>query len=86
MREMRERKGMSPERLAVAIAAFAADQGPEWDYGTVDAYTIRRIEGNPRRGRLGAVPGIRVQHVLASFFEIDRELIWRPGAQIEVAA
>lgn len=86
MRELRERKGMSPERLAVAIADFAREQGPSWAHGTVDAYTIRRAEGNPRRGRLGAVPGVRVQYVLATFFGTTPEQIWQPGAQMEIAA
>ena len=75
VREMREARGLSPEALAVEISAMAAREG--WTRGTVDAYTIRRIEGKPPE-RLGRVPSTRVAFVVAQFFDMQPHEIWKP--------
>lgn len=98
VRELREALGLSPEALADEIRDMASAHG--WKLGAVDAYTIRRIEGIPERGRLGRVPRIRVQVVLACYFAsvagqlaeagIDHPRnhadIWKPGRRTKVAA
>jgi len=71
LRELREAAGYnSAEALASAIglAAHKADWGKR---GTVDAWTIRKIEQ-------GHVPGPRIRFVLASYFECEQNAIWEP--------
>lgn len=80
--ELRENRGLSPERLARLINERAEAEG--WEVGAVHESTIRRIEGNPRKNVPGVVPSIRVQVVIALFFGIDRQEIWRPGRAIEM--
>lgn len=77
--KLREERGLSPEDLAAEIRSMARKLGPAWTRGTVDPYTIRRIEGNPTRGRLGLVPGTRVQFVIAHYFGLVPHDIWKPG-------
>lgn len=57
--------------------------GDAWTRGTVDAYTIRRIEGKPEIGRPGFVPRLRVQFVIAKYFGVSHLEIWKPGARYE---
>jgi DNA-binding XRE family transcriptional regulator len=73
IREMREAQGYSPESLAAAIKAAAAD-APWGERGAVDAHTIRRIEKH------GHVPGPRVQFVLANYFGLTVHELWEPRA------
>jgi transcriptional regulator with XRE-family HTH domain len=80
LRELREEQGLSPEALAEAITVWALAQGAAWTRGTVDAYTIRRIE------RHGFVPGSRVAFVLAQFFGRAPHEIWVPHHRVEVEA
>jgi lambda repressor-like predicted transcriptional regulator len=83
LRELRAREGWSPEALANAIAERARKEN--WRKGTVDAYTIRRIEGIPGRAdRPPLVPYLRVQVVIATFFGLDRREIWQPGKQTKL--
>lgn len=78
--ELREARGLSPEDLAREIAEMAKRLGPGWTRGAVDPYTIRRIE------KKGFVPGTRVSFVIATYFEVDRREIWKPGQRVEIAA
>lgn len=82
IREEREARGLSPERLAQEIAELTRREG--WKLGAVDAFTIRRIEGRPDRP--GRVPGIRVQCVLGLYFGIPHTEIWKPANRISVAS
>ena len=84
VRELRERRGLSPEALAERISAKAAAEG--WDVGTIHAYTIRRIEGNPAKGIGGRVPGIRVQCVIGLYFGVDHREIWKDSRRMYVPA
>jgi len=70
--EMREERGLSPEALAQQIAVRRDIAGLPTGRGTVDAHTIRRIE------RHGHVPGPRVAFVLAAFFGMRPNELWRP--------
>jgi hypothetical protein len=71
LRELREGAGYnSAEALALGIraASFTAD----WKHrGTVDAWTIRKVEA-------GHVPGPRIRFVLARYFDLDQADIWQP--------
>lgn len=86
IRVLREQAGYnSAETLATAIRVAAA-KGAEWGRrGTVDAWTIRKIEE-------GHVPGPRIRFVLASFFDVEAEEIWQQrnwkpiGTSIAVAS
>lgn len=78
LRELREERGLSPEALADAIRV-AAQTAPWGDRGCVDSHTIRRIE------RRWHVPGPRVQFVLANYFGLSIQEIWRPSHR-QVAA
>lgn len=71
---LREAAGFnSPEELAAAItrAARTAQWGTR---GTVNAWTLRQIE------KYGRVPGARIRFVIAHFFGVSQNDIWRPGA------
>jgi hypothetical protein len=71
LRELREAAGYnSAEALGLAIRLAAPKT--EWGKrGTVDAWTIRKIEK-------GHVPGPRIRFVLAGYFECDQREIWEP--------
>lgn len=84
VRDLRESRGLSPEALAERISAKAAAEG--WDIGTIHAYTIRRIEGNPAKQVGGRVPGIRVQCVIGLFFGVDHREIWKANRRMYVPA
>lgn len=87
IRELREQRGLSPEALADEIDAMIAREGDAWKRGSVDAYTIRRIEGIPGRAdRPGFVPGTRVQFVLAYYFDLLPHEIWKPARRVKVTA
>ncbi len=86
LRELREHRGLSPEDLAAEIKAMAMSLGPAWTRGTVDAYTIRRIEGTPDSQRPGLVPGPRVRFVIAHYFDKRPDQIWKSGRRVRVAA
>lgn len=59
--DLRESQGHSPESLAADIKERA--KTAKWGHrGTVDAWTIRDIEGT------GRVPSSRVRFVLCSYF------------------
>ncbi len=71
LRELREAAGYnSAEALALAIRLAAPEA--EWGKrGTVDAWTIRKIEQ-------GHVPGPRIRFVLAGYFGCSQSTIWEP--------
>lgn len=75
VRELREDRGLSVEGLANAIKRYAAAQGWAKVHGTVDAFTLRRIEED------GHCPSERVRLVIALFFEIRPREIWRPESR-----
>jgi hypothetical protein len=71
IRSLREAAGYnSAEQLATAIR-IAAPKAPWGKRGTVDAWTIRKVEE-------GHVPGPRIRFVLASYFGRDQTDIWQP--------
>lgn len=85
--ELRKERGLSPEALADAITAEAAEHNwvAPW-HGGVDASTIRRIEGTDKHEPL--VPSLRVRVLLEAFFEerIWDERRWRkPAARVREA-
>lgn len=73
IRAERRARGLSPEALAEEIAEMARREG--WKTGTIDAYTIRRIEGTSKRH--GRIPQLRVQCVLGLYFGMPHQEIWR---------
>ncbi len=71
VRNLREAAGFnSPEELEAAIRV-AAEKGAPWAHrGTVNAWTIRKIEE-------GHVPGARIRYVLSSYFKREpSDPIW----------
>jgi hypothetical protein len=71
IRGLREVAGYnSAEQLATAIR-IAAPKAPWGKRGTVDAWTIRKVEE-------GHVPGPRIRFVLAGYFEREQADIWQP--------
>lgn len=70
IRDLREAAGYnSPETLAAAIRS-ASGKAKWGKRGTVDPWTIRKIEQ-------GHVPGPRIRFILASFFEVEQREIWQ---------
>lgn len=59
-------------------------KGEAWTRGTVDAFTIRRIEGNPALNRPGRVPTARVAFVVAHYFGMQPHEIWKPTRRVKV--
>jgi transcriptional regulator with XRE-family HTH domain len=84
VRALREARGLSPEALAREITVMAAGEG--WTRGSVDAYTIRRIEGTASRNRPGRVPSARVAFVVAHYFGMRPHDIWKPSRRVQVPA
>jgi hypothetical protein len=78
----RESRGLSPEALAREIRSLASQRG--WKLGTVDAYTIRRIEGTAQRDPL--VPSIRVRCVLGLYFGIPHQQIWDESRWVHIGS
>jgi hypothetical protein len=72
LRELREAAGYnSAEALATAIRLAAPKAKATWGKrGTVDAWTIRKIEE-------GHVPGPRIRFVLAGYFGCEQNEIWQ---------
>lgn len=81
IRDLCEEQGLSPEALAKAICARAERQD-NWfaTLGGVDGSTIRRMLGNPAKGRPAEVPGIRVRAAVARYFGLTPREIWQPAA------
>lgn len=70
IRDLRESAGLnSQEQLASAIR-IASEKASWREKGTVDAWTIRKIEQ-------GHVPGPRIRFVLASYFGREAKDIWQ---------
>lgn len=70
LERLREAAGHSPESLARELQERAKSEG--WGRrGAVDAHTIRRIED------FGHRPGTRVRFVLASYFGVPVNEMWR---------
>jgi uncharacterized protein YbjT (DUF2867 family) len=67
LRILREARGLSPEALSEQIAASGA--------GSVSGKTIRRIEDDP-----WPVPTLRVQKLVAGFFDRHHYEVWQPQA------
>jgi hypothetical protein len=71
IRRLREDAGYnSAEQLAAAIR-LAAPKAPWGKRGTVDAWTIRKVEE-------GHVPGPRIRTVLAGYFGLAQRDVWQP--------
>lgn len=84
LRELREDAGLSQEGLATAIKRKALAEGwlREGGHGTVNAFTIRRIEKD------GHCPSERKRLVIALYFDTRPSTIWAPSnrRQVQVAA
>jgi hypothetical protein len=78
IRELREDRGLSNEALANAIKRYALEQDWAKVHGTVDPFTLRRIEHD------GHCPSERVRVVIALFFEVRPRDIWRRENRREV--
>lgn len=76
IREMRDQRGLSPEALAREISKASRAHG--WERGSVDAHTIRKIEGT------GHVPTTRVRFVVSSYFGLLPHELWEPWRKREV--
>lgn len=62
IRRLRIDQGLTPEDLAYQIARRGA--------GVVSGRTIRRVED------IGAIPCVRIQFALASFFDMTPSQVW----------
>jgi hypothetical protein len=84
VRQLREKRGLSPEAMSKRISALAVAERSE--LGGVDPFTIRRIEGRPEKRKPGMVPSVRVARVVAGFFALEPDAIWKPDRRVYVAA
>lgn len=80
VRELREARGLSPEAMAHEIRLLAMREG--WKLGTVDAFTIRRIEGNEKRH--GRIPSLRVRVVIGLYLDVPAHEIWKSANRLWV--